>query len=422
MAKSVEGYTTSLRRNQRIRLGVFVPSPIYYHVPMYRLLSAYPQLDFTAVFASSEGARPLDGGYGRPVSWGIDVLDGYRSVFLHKAAVNKGADDRPFWTPREIDIIPTLLAHHFDVLWLHGYNSLTHVIARLVSGSLGSRVLFREEQTLLEPRPFLKTVIKEVGLRALFAGCRGLYIGSNNYAWFRHYGIPTDRMHPVPYCVDNSRFQEAANRLAGGKARIRQALGISPQSGPVILTVCRLIDKKQPQFLLEAFRRLRQRRQCTLVFVGTGHLEDVLRSTVARENIPDVVFAGFLDQTQVANAYVCADIFVLASKTKETWGVVVNEAMNFGLPIVVSDKVGCAKDLVAHSRNGFVVPSTSIAALEGSLDQLVTSEQLRKRFGAASLEIISGWTYERAVRGVAEAVRAAVGENRWRAATEAVSD
>src|SRR5207247_11160263 len=131
------------------------------------------------------------------------------------------------------------------------------------------------------------------------------------------------------------------------------------------------------------------------------------------KHIPNVHFAGFLNRSQISQAYVAADVFALPSRQHETWGMVVNEAMNFSLPIIVTDKVGCADDLVRDGENGFVVSSEDSADLSDRLRQLVRSSELRQRFGNASRQIVSGWTHDLAVGGVLRATAAAVGANRW---------
>src|SRR5205823_1561487 len=152
---------------------------------------------------------------------------------------------------------------------------------------------------------------------------------------------------------------------------------------------------------------------CSLLIVGSGELEARLRNKVIHEGIPDVHFTGFLNRSQISQAYVAADIFTLPSRRHETWGIVVNEAMNFSLPIVVTDKVGCAGDLVRDGENGFIVSSQDPSELAGRLRELVRSPKLRQQFGRASHQIISRWTYEEAMSGVVAALSAAVGGQRW---------
>jgi hypothetical protein len=157
----------------RIRLALFAASPVYYQAPLYRRLTADPGIDFTAIFASSAGAtRPVEDGYGRPVEWGIDALGGYRSVFLRRADRNPSGGG--VLALRDLDVVTLLVRERYDVLWLHGYHTVTHIAAALTQRALGGSLMFREEQTLFSPRPRWKTAVKSVGLRAFFRGSYGL--------------------------------------------------------------------------------------------------------------------------------------------------------------------------------------------------------------------------------------------------------
>jgi glycosyltransferase involved in cell wall biosynthesis len=395
----------------RIRLAVFAASPVYYQAPLYRRVAADPRIDFTAIFASDQGAvRPFENGYDEPVEWGIDPLAGYRSIFLRKAARNPSGGS--VFALRDLDVVTCILRARFDAVWLHGYHTLTHVLAAATQKALGGALLYREDQTLLSPRPLWKTVLKEVGLRWLFRGTHGLFVGTENRRWFERWGLPPERLFHVPYAVDNDSLRRAASDLGPRRYELRAEFGL-PTEGPVILSVGRLVEKKQPLLLLRAFGRVRRERRCSLLVVGTGPLKQEMRLAVAAESIPDVVFAGFLDQTQVARAYAIGDLFALISSHDETWGLVVNEAMNFGLPVVVSDRVGSAVDLVRSGQNGFVVPHDDLDALTAALHRLVASEDLRTRFGAASRAKIAPLTYDVAANSLVSAVRAAVGESRW---------
>ena len=178
----------------------------------------------------------------------------------------------------------------------------------------------------------------------------------------------------------------------------------------VIATVSRLIAKKQPLFVLEAFRRARERIRCVLLVVGSGPLEQRLRDQVRLQRIPDVVFAGFLNRSEVARAYAAADVFTLLSAEKETFGLVVNEALNFGLPAVVSDRVGCAPDLVSTGANGYVVSSRDPDEAARAFERLAGDAGLRARIGAASRERIDGWDVERSAVGILRAAAVAAPE------------
>ncbi|MHB8694278.1 MAG: glycosyltransferase family 4 protein [Solirubrobacteraceae bacterium] len=389
-----------------IRLAHLAGQPAPSVLPLYRQLAADPRVDFTVLYGSSEGVRAYDDGYGTPIAWDADMTSGYRHVFLRAAHRTPGLGTR-FWATRNWDVVPILLHERYDALWMAGYYSATYLMAALAQRAAGGAVLFREEQTTLDRRSFANTVTKQLIVRPYLRLGWGLYISRENRRWLESFGMPSERLFEAPYTVDNERLAGAAAELAPKRAELRAALGVPQDGGPVIATASRLIAKKQPAFLLEAFRRVRTRLQCTLLIVGSGPLEEELRAQVARDGIEDVVFAGFLNRSEIARAYAAADVFTLLSSEKETFGLVVGEAMNFGLPIVVSDRVGCGADLVSTGYNGFVVSAHDPADATAALERLVADPSLRQRMGIASRERIDGWNPARSAEGIIAAASAA---------------
>jgi glycosyltransferase involved in cell wall biosynthesis len=401
-----------------IRLLALAASPVFYQAPLYRLIAADPRLEFEAIFASNGGIRPHLAGFGsRKVIWDVDMLSGYRHSFLRNADRNDHMAG--FFALRDWDVLANLARRDFDILWVQGYSYLTLWLAILGALRRGKPVLVREEQTLLHQRPAWKETFRSPILRWLFTRSYGLAVGTNNRAFFRYYGVPEERLFNVPYCVDNYTMSTQAVELAMRRIEIRRRFGITDEH-PVITFVGKLTAKKQPGFLVEAFARLRHRQRCTLLLVGDGELEQELRGLVAARAIPDVHFIGFLNRSEIGLAYTAADVFVLPSAYHETWGLVVNEAMNFGLPVVVSDKVGCAPDLVRDGENGFIFPSGDVTALVATLDRLTTDSLLRRQFGDRSLEIVSAWNYQAAADGIAAACAAAYGSSQHAHSIDAV--
>ncbi len=389
-----------------IRVAHLAGQPAPSAVAVYRRLEQDPRVDLTVFYGSSDGVKPYDDGYGRPVAWDSDLTSGYRCRFLRAADRTPGLGEH-FWATRNWDIVPTLLRERFDVLWTAGYFSATYVIAALTQRARGGQLLLREEQTLLDRRSLANVIAKQLALRPFLALGYGLFISSENRRWLQSFGMPDERLFAAPYTVDNAHFQAEAQALAGRRHELRSRLGVPQDGGPVIATVSRLIPKKQPLFLLEAFRRARQRVRCTLLVVGSGPLEQELRDRVQAQSIPDVVFAGFLNRSEVARAYAAADVFALLSREKETFGLVVNEALNFALPAVVSDRVGCGPDLVSTGFNGYVVSSRDPAEAALAFERLVGDAELRARMGAASRERIDEWDVERSATGIVAAATAA---------------
>jgi glycosyltransferase involved in cell wall biosynthesis len=139
--------------------------------------------------------------------------------------------------------------------------------------------------------------------------------------------------------------------------------------------------------------------------VGTGALEEMLKARVAEQAIPDVVFPGFVNQSELPSVYAASDVFVLPSEN-EPWGLVVNEAMCAGLPIVLSEEIGCADDLVRDGVNGATFAAGDVAGLADALRPILTDADRRSAYGQASLARIQQWSYAQSGAGIRAAIEA----------------
>ncbi len=404
MANDVGAIDAVVTGTQPFKVAHLVSHPIQYFAPLYRELARRPEVDLTVYFCSDASAGSFyDAGFDREIAWDTDLLSGYgwrvppsgRSRPLAHVAL------RP-----QFDLVREIASGRYDILWMHGYSNLTIWLAAAAARASGSALLMREEQTLLDSRPLIRRALKYVALRLLFSQAYGLPIGEQNRHYLEHYGIPPERLVSAPYCVDNAIFQRAAARLAGHRLELRSSFGVTDDS-PVALFCGKLVDKKQPLMLLEAFRRVRETTRCWLMFVGDGPLGAVIDMEVERQGIQDVLRAGFLNQGEIAAAYASADVFVLPSKIHETWGLVVNEALNFSLPVVVTDRVGCANDLVRDGWNGFVVPHDDPGRLAEALRTLVADADLRREFGARGRSLVDRYSVEACADGIVAACLAA---------------
>jgi glycosyltransferase involved in cell wall biosynthesis len=381
-----------------VRIAHLVSHPIQYFAPLYRELARRNEIDLTVYYYSDETVRSFhDPGFARTIEWDVPLLDGYRHVFCESARHTK-ITGNPL-RRHNLDIVRQL--SDYDVIWAHGYAHLTAWLAFLRARLAGIPFLLREEQTLIRKRPLHLRLFKAAALRVLFSGSWGLYIGEENRRYFEHYGVPTERLIPARYCVDNAYFQDAASTLRPERAQIRAELGISDDA-PVVLFCGKLTPRKQPLRLVEAFARVTS--PCWLLMAGDGDQREVVESRASS----NVVFAGFMGQREIVRAYAAADIFVLPS-AYETWGLVVNEAMNFSLPIIASDRVGCTTDLVSPGWNGSVVPADNTAALTDAIQKLAADDSLRTTLGAHSRERIDAYSIEACADGIVRACLKAAG-------------
>ncbi|MBO0768210.1 MAG: glycosyltransferase family 4 protein [Solirubrobacterales bacterium] len=389
-----------------LRVGLLAPSPIPFKVPLYRRIAAADGIDLTVIYASSAGVRsPSIGGYGTGVYWDSDLLGGYRSRFLAKADDNL---PNRFATSElaDSDVIGLVRRERFDVLWSEGYNWLTNLFAIGAQRSIGGGVVLRDTQNLLHPRGLAKSLVKQLWLVGLFGQIdAAVYIGRENRRWLEHYGFTPEQLFSAPYGTDTDKFVAEARELIPRRRELRSEFGFAEDVGPIVLSASRLVPAKQPLMLLEAFRRVRLRRRCGLLVVGSGEEETEMRARVEAQSIPDVIFAGFLNQSEISRAYAAADIFGLLSAWGETYGVVVAEALYFGLPLLLSDKVGSAGDLLGDGGNGYLVARDDVGGAADALERMVADPELRARFSAESSRKIAARGVDSAAAGALAAIR-----------------
>jgi glycosyltransferase involved in cell wall biosynthesis len=243
-------------------------------------------------------------------------------------------------------------------------------------------------------------------------------VGRANHAYLRHYGVRADRLFFAPHFVDNARFAADADRAReeGHVGRLRQAWGAAATT-TVFLFAGKFLARKRAADFVAAVRELAaEGRDVKGVLVGSGPEEAALRSAAAGSRA--VVFDGFRNQTEIASRYAAADCLVLPSDGRETWGLVVNEAMATGRPAIVSDAVGCAPDLIDEGRTGFTFPEGDVRILSARMrDALSTlSGPAAPRVRESVLTRVSGYSCEAAVAGTLEALET-LGRRRTRVAT-----
>lgn len=391
-----------------IRLAALYSHPMPYTAPLFREISERPDVDLTVYFLSRQGAEVItDHQFGQAFKWDVPVLEGYRYKFLPNLRKNAGLAG--FFELMNLSAFPEIVSARHDVLIVHGYAYAANWLAMLAAKCCGTRLIMHGESHLLSPPGRLRRMVKQAVLRPLYRSMDAVaYIGTENRRYNANFGVVPQRMFPAPYTVDNEFFQREATKLRCRRSELRRALGITDDA-PIILYVGKLYEVKQPETVFKAFADLRGRHRCHLVFVGDGVLRGRIENLRQQWEVPDVIITGFVNQARISEMYISADVLVLPGR--ETWGLVVNEAMLFGLPVIVSDRVGSGTDLVLHGENGYVFPHLDWKALSQYLEHLVVQPELRERFGNKSREIMRNWTVQTTADGIIEAARFASGKS-----------
>jgi glycosyltransferase involved in cell wall biosynthesis len=390
------------------RLAYFVSHPIQYQAPLLRLIAAQKDIELRVFFYSNFSVRAYqDSEFGRLVEWDTPLTEGYDYQFLNCWG---GKRAKSFLQqPIATNITKQLQIRKFDAIWVHGWWQLCSLQAILAAESLKIPILMRGESNGFQQSSHpVKSFIKQVFLQWLFQKISGfLCVGKLNYKFYQSYGISEERLFWMPYAVDNDYFQNQAMLAGLNREELRRSLNLEPGRS-IILYAAKLIEKKRPQDLLEAYRLLSpdglQEPEPYLLFVGDGVLRSQLEAEAKATNWQSIRFLGFRNQSELPALYDLCDVFVLPSSF-EPWGLVVNEVMNAAKPVIVSDRVGAAIDLIQHGENGYIFPVGSVKELAAQLRQLLNNPDNAIRMGERSLARIQNWSFAEDYAGLMTALK-----------------
>jgi len=344
------------------QLVVLTSHPIQYQVPLWRKL-AEAGVPLEVLFLCPHGVNETrDPEFNQSFAWDLPMLEGYRSRFLNipgwdlKAPMKMKIKMKGGLRP----IFEETGATH---LWVEGWRFPAFWQAVGQAKKAGLQVWCRGESTDLAPEPsFPKNLIKKGLMRWFFGKVDAfLCIGKANRRLYQKAGVPDEKLHSAPYFVDNERFTMEAERLWPEREKIRAAWRIGPDA-TVVLYSGKFIPKKRVMDLARAFRLgcEKQPGKFHLLLAGDGPQRAELERELA--SLP-VTFAGFLNQTEIPRAYAAADVMVMASDWGETWGLSANEALASGVPVILSDRCGCAEDISSATDQAMVFPMGDVQRL-----------------------------------------------------------
>ncbi|MGB6383984.1 MAG: glycosyltransferase family 4 protein [Terriglobales bacterium] len=360
-----------------------------YRIPVFNVLARQATLDLHVIFlAETDETLRQWRVYKNEIHFSHQVLPAWRwragkSSFL----VNRG-----LWSALS-KVSP-------QVIICGGYNYVASWEALLWARRHGvAFVLWSESNAhdLRRARPLVES-LKTYFLRH----CDSFVVpGKASWQYLRSLGSPEASILTAPNAVDNNLFAIQADHTRAHAAEFREKLKLPSR---FILFVGRLVPEKGVFDLLEAYAKLGNdlRSEVGLVFAGDGVCRADLAKRAKQVNAGTICFPGFAQREDLAGLYALAETLVLPTHS-DPWGLVVNEAMACGLPIIVSNVAGCSADLVDDGWNGYVVPPRDVEKLSAAIDTLVRQPALRQRMSGRSLERIRNYSPEACADGLAVA-------------------
>lgn len=381
----------------KYKLMIVAPTCFYYQVDLFRQINANPRIDLTVYFCSDEAltGRDVPVLYNSSRQWAEeeDLLTGFKYQFLRNYAPWGSYLKWPFGL-MNFGLYGVIRRERPDAVIIMGWTNLSWWLAIMASWFSRIPFFYMNDANMAADllRPHWKQWVKAILLkRVMFKMAAGfLSSGQANDQLYKHYDVPDSKIIPFAYSVIHRSILLQTDGLIARRKETVKEIGF-PEKTFIILFCGRLIKEKGAFQLLEAFSRLEAPNKA-LIFAGDGESRFELEEYTKQHNIASVKFLGFLNRDEVMKIYPAADLLVLPS-WRETWGMVVNEALCFGLPVIVSDQVGAGPNLVQHGSNGYIFPTGEIDILHDHIKKVIDmSPEEIQSMRDKSLEIITEWS------------------------------
>jgi len=373
---------------RRKKLAIISTHPIQYNAPLFALISESKIIQTKVFYTWSQSQKSVeDRDFQQTIEWDIPLLEGYEYEFVSNHSKDPGIHHfRGLVNP---ELIKRIKSWNPDGILVYGWNFHSHLkTMRYFKNRVP--IYFRGDSTLLDERSGIKKILRRIFLKWVYYHVdAAFYVGENNKAYFKTHGLKSGELFFAPHAIDNIRFDPDLNKQREKAAKMRENLGVKPDER-IFLFVGKFEPKKDPVTLIRAFNEINHNKT-HLVMVGNGPEYTQIAKIASRNDC--IHLLPFQNQSKMPSIYQMADLLVLPSKGPgETWGLVVNEAMASGMPVLVSDMVGCNLDLVKDKGNGRIFTAGDINSLKSNLEFLAYSPELQ-HMGIRSKEIIKDWSF-----------------------------
>jgi glycosyltransferase involved in cell wall biosynthesis len=394
---------------KKVRVAIVISHPIQHFVHLYKALAKEEAIELKVFFATKIGVNPyFDRDMNTEIQWASDLLSGYEYAFLPEG---DGINQTGFWSINNPSIINALKSFQPDVVQLHGYAQLTLLRALLWCKIKQIPVLLWSDSSLLFKRAAWKQIIKNSLLPKLLNLFHGvLSTGDNNAAYYAYYGVKKSHIFRCPFTVDEVSLSQANLNKTKLREEFRGQYGVAKDE-LMLLFVGKLAPWKRPEDLLLALSLAQQtlgsKVKLVAFFAGNGVLLDQLKKQASAQHLR-AIFAGFINVDILPSIYAMADVLVFPSE-REPYGLSAREAICLGLPLIVSDQIGCIgpTDAARPMRNALIYPSMDKDALAKQIVAFAMDEEKRTHMSKASLAIAADMHVSASVTGFLNAVQSA---------------
>lgn len=380
--------------------------PIQYHVPIYRELEKLEEVETTVLYADTLGLNEIyNPEFKTTIKWNIPLLDGYDSLFFKNYAKKRITG---FFSRINPGIFWHLLSNKYDVVLIHGYQTFSAWLVFIAAKLRGTKIVFRGEAIPKKQTSTWKKQLSQWVTEKFLASCDAvMYSCTGNKLYWQERKVPNNKMFFIPCAVDNEYFSEQQKNYLPDRNQLRQQEGIL-ENDFVILFLSRFTARKRALDLIKAVSII-EHKNIVLLFVGDGLERDIMEAETKASQLK-AVFTGFKNQDELSKYYTMSDMFAVIS-SYDASPKALNEALNFKLPVLVTDQVGTAYDLVCEDENGFIVLVGDVETMAMHITKLNQNRKLATQMGEKSIEIVTDWSLQNDAKGVLQALKYVVGRH-----------
>jgi glycosyltransferase involved in cell wall biosynthesis len=381
------------------KLAIVTTHPIQYHVPW--LVKLAERGIFVKVFYTWEQSREgnvYDPGFGKNIRWDIPLLDGYEYEFVRNSSPRPGTEH--FFGMINPGLIEKIESWDPDSILVFGWNYYSHLqCLRHFHGKIP--VFFRGDSVLLHEKRGLRKIARRLFLTWVYRHIDyALYVGINNKSYYIKHGLKASQLVFSPQAIDIDRFSEPDAEYTRHAQVLKKELGI-PSQHVTVLYAGKMTNVKNPYFMLELADACKH-LPVSFIMVGDGHLKADLQKKA--EDNRKVLFMDFQNQSVMPAVYRMGDVYIMPS-VSETWGMGINEAMACGRPVMASNKVGCAADLVLENKTGITFTAGDTEKCVRFLTLICEDRRQLADMGMSSTALIQFFSFSQIVDSVAQVMK-----------------
>lgn len=377
-----------LMHGDKPELLIIASHPVQYTSPIFKELSKSKLFNLKVFYLTIPDKDSQSLGFNHKFEWDVPLFDGYSSTCSESVSgggLRRGYFGvrlkKPAWELRRL-----LKERRPDAVLMTGWHFYGLVQIFFFLRNLNIPILLRMDSNDLKKRSLVAT--KFYRWYASFISI-GLSVGTRNSEFLRRIGIPHERIIDCPHVVDNEYFENESDKSRIRRIEIQRSLGLGVSSF-CFAYIGKFERKKNPMDILQAFDACYSKRSegdLSLLMVGSGELEQECRRFSKERGLP-VTFTGFVNQSSICDMYAISNCVILASNEDETWGLVINEAMACGIPAIVSDRCGCATDLIENGETGYLYTYGNIDQLAACMETMLKRKEESLQMGLRAKQLI----------------------------------